>query len=160
MVYLHTQNTNLDLLCRELEWEMLLYFMANWYILWSFGIFCDHLIYISGYEMLYQVKSGNPVGQTCMVMYCKAEENKWQKNLWQKGWRPSWKNKREKNFEKMAAILGRILSLRWSWGSSSPLYLLFVSSSVTWLVCEKNAQSATQPIFLSTLIHISYGVKK
>jgi hypothetical protein len=34
--------------------------MAIWYILWSFGTFCGHLVYFSHFGMLYREKSGNP----------------------------------------------------------------------------------------------------
>jgi hypothetical protein len=46
----------------------LVYFVAFWYILWPFGIFCGHLVYVfydylvyfSRFGILYQEKSGNP----------------------------------------------------------------------------------------------------
>jgi hypothetical protein len=34
--------------------------VAMLYILWSFGIFCGHLVYLPRFGMLYQEKSGNP----------------------------------------------------------------------------------------------------
>jgi hypothetical protein len=50
-----------------LEWKMLnyfivilLYFKAIWDILWPFGIYCSHLVYFSGFGIMYQDKSGNP----------------------------------------------------------------------------------------------------
>jgi hypothetical protein len=33
------------------------------YILWSFGIFYDHLVHFSGFGILHQEKSGNPGGE-------------------------------------------------------------------------------------------------
>jgi hypothetical protein len=37
----------------------LVYLTANWCNLWSFGIFCGHLLYFSRFGMLFQEKSGN-----------------------------------------------------------------------------------------------------
>jgi hypothetical protein len=31
-----------------------------YYILWSFVIFCCHLVYLTRFNLLYQEKSGNP----------------------------------------------------------------------------------------------------
>jgi hypothetical protein len=39
----------------------LVYFVVIWYILWSFGIFCGHLVHFSRFGMFYREKSGNPV---------------------------------------------------------------------------------------------------
>jgi hypothetical protein len=46
---------------------MLVYFVAIWYSLWPFGIFCGHLVYFvaiwyipSCFGKLHQGKSGNP----------------------------------------------------------------------------------------------------
>jgi hypothetical protein len=48
-------------------YEHCAYFIAIWYILWSFGIFYGHLVYFvaflvhfSRFGMLHQEKSGNP----------------------------------------------------------------------------------------------------
>jgi hypothetical protein len=38
--------------------DHLVYFMAIWYILWLFGIFYGYLVYFSRFGILYQ--SGNP----------------------------------------------------------------------------------------------------
>jgi hypothetical protein len=38
----------------------LVYFTANWYMLWPFGIFVGHLVTFFHFGMLYQGKSGNP----------------------------------------------------------------------------------------------------
>jgi hypothetical protein len=38
------KNTNLGIFWRVLRWQMLVYFMTIWYILWPFGIVCVHLI--------------------------------------------------------------------------------------------------------------------
>jgi hypothetical protein len=50
-----------------LVWKMLIYFMALCNILWTFGIFYDHLVYFVfiwyiffGFGIMYQEKSGNP----------------------------------------------------------------------------------------------------
>jgi hypothetical protein len=52
-------------------WGHLLYFVVIWYILHPFGILCGHLVYFmvikfifSCFGMLYQDKSGNPVGHS------------------------------------------------------------------------------------------------
>jgi hypothetical protein len=84
MVYFHTKNPDLGKFRRVLQWKMsvnyvyahyiglfydyLVYFVAIWYILWPFGIFCGHLayllyvhlVYFSRFGMLDQEKSGNP----------------------------------------------------------------------------------------------------
>jgi hypothetical protein len=39
--------------------DHLVYFVTIWYILWPFGIFYGYLVYFSGFGMLYQGKSGN-----------------------------------------------------------------------------------------------------
>jgi hypothetical protein len=46
---------------------LLVYFMAIWYIVWPFGIFCGHSVYFMvtwyvfpRFGMLYHEKSGNP----------------------------------------------------------------------------------------------------
>jgi hypothetical protein len=41
-------------------------FLAIWNILWRFGIFCEHLVHFSGFGIMYQQKSGNPVGHLCL----------------------------------------------------------------------------------------------
>jgi hypothetical protein len=45
MVSFQTKNLNLGKFWRVLEWKILLYFMAVWSVLWSFGILCGHLVY-------------------------------------------------------------------------------------------------------------------
>jgi hypothetical protein len=55
-----TQNPNLGKFWRVLPWNMLVYFMDIWSILYLFGIFCGYLEYFSRFGMLYQEKSGNP----------------------------------------------------------------------------------------------------
>jgi hypothetical protein len=53
---------------------MLVYFMALWNILQALGIFYDHLVqfvvhlvHFSGFSIMYQEKSGNPVSEpTCV----------------------------------------------------------------------------------------------
>jgi hypothetical protein len=38
----------------------LVHFMVFCYILWTFGIVCGDLVYVSRFVILYQEKSGNP----------------------------------------------------------------------------------------------------
>jgi hypothetical protein len=45
MVCFQTKNLNLGKFWRTLEWKMLKYFMAIWNILWTLGIFYDHLVH-------------------------------------------------------------------------------------------------------------------
>jgi hypothetical protein len=61
------QNPNLAKFGRDLQWKMLVYFAAIWYILRQFGIFCVHLVYFiviwhtfPCFGMLRKEKSGNP----------------------------------------------------------------------------------------------------
>jgi hypothetical protein len=61
------QNPNLGIFGGAFDWKMLIYFKAVWYILWSFGIFYDHLVHFvfiwyifSHFGIMYQEKSGNP----------------------------------------------------------------------------------------------------
>jgi hypothetical protein len=35
-------------------------FTTNWYILWLFGTFCCHFVYVPRFGMLHQEQSGNP----------------------------------------------------------------------------------------------------
>jgi hypothetical protein len=67
MAYFQTKNPDLGKFWRVLQSKMLVYFMAIWYILWSFGICCGNLVYFieiwfifPRFVMLYQEKSGNP----------------------------------------------------------------------------------------------------
>jgi hypothetical protein len=45
MAYFQTKNPNLGKFWRVLQRELVAYFIAFWFILWPFGIFCDHLVY-------------------------------------------------------------------------------------------------------------------
>jgi hypothetical protein len=45
MVCFQTKSTNLGKFWRALDWKMFIYFMAIWNILWTFGIFFDHLVH-------------------------------------------------------------------------------------------------------------------
>jgi hypothetical protein len=45
MEYFQTKNPILGKFWRVLQWRMLVYFMAIWYILWLFGIFYGYLVY-------------------------------------------------------------------------------------------------------------------
>jgi hypothetical protein len=67
MVYFQTKNPNLGKLWRALDWIMLIYFMAIWNILQTFGIFNDHLVHFvcigyisSDFGLMSNEKSGNP----------------------------------------------------------------------------------------------------
>jgi hypothetical protein len=66
-VCFQTKNPNLGKFWRALDWKMLISFLAIWNILWSFGMFWDHLVqfvfmlYIfSGVGIMHQEKSGYP----------------------------------------------------------------------------------------------------
>jgi hypothetical protein len=67
MVFFETKNPNLGKFWRVLQLKMLVYFMPNWSILGSFGIFCSNLVYLKviwnifpRFNVLCQEKSGNP----------------------------------------------------------------------------------------------------
>jgi hypothetical protein len=47
MSYFQAKNPSLGKFWRELQWKMLVYFMAIWSILQPFGIFCGHLVYFT-----------------------------------------------------------------------------------------------------------------
>jgi hypothetical protein len=74
MVYFETKNPTLGKLWKVLQWEMLVYLMAIWSILQSFGMFCGHLVffivdlvYFSRFGMLCQEKSGNHEVKNCIL---------------------------------------------------------------------------------------------
>jgi hypothetical protein len=67
MVCFQTKNPNLSKFWKALDWKMLIYFMAIWNILRTYGIFYDHLAqfvfiwYIFfAFGIMHQEKSGNP----------------------------------------------------------------------------------------------------
>jgi hypothetical protein len=67
MVCFQTKNANLDKFWRVLQWNMLVYFMETWSILWSSVIFYWHLAkfveiwcILSRFGILNQETSGNP----------------------------------------------------------------------------------------------------
>jgi hypothetical protein len=60
MVCFQTKNTNLGQFWRVLQWKMLVYFMAIWYILWPFGIVYGYLVYFSRLGLLYEGKYDSP----------------------------------------------------------------------------------------------------
>jgi hypothetical protein len=62
MVCFQTKTPNLGKFLRDLDWKMLIYFMAVHYKLWTFGKFCVDLVHFSGFGTTNQEKSGNPVG--------------------------------------------------------------------------------------------------
>jgi hypothetical protein len=45
----------------------LVHFVFIWYILCLFGTFCVHLVHFSGFGIMYQEKSGNPVWKTVFM---------------------------------------------------------------------------------------------
>jgi hypothetical protein len=66
MAYFRTKNPNFGSFLRDLQWKMLVIFLAIWSILWPFGIFCGHLLNVvvmwyifPRFGMLYKEKSGN-----------------------------------------------------------------------------------------------------
>jgi hypothetical protein len=70
MVSFQAENPNLGKFWRALDEKMLIYFMAIWNILQTFGIFCDHLVHFvfiwyifSCLGNICQVKSGNPASE-------------------------------------------------------------------------------------------------
>jgi hypothetical protein len=67
MVSFQTKNPNLGKFWRAFDWKRLIYLMAIWNILQTFGIFYDHYVHsvfiwyiFSGLDNIYQEKSGNP----------------------------------------------------------------------------------------------------
>jgi hypothetical protein len=68
MVCFQTKNPNLGKFWRVLLWNILVYFMTIWSILWPLEIFYGHLVYFvviwyifPRFGILDQEKSGNPV---------------------------------------------------------------------------------------------------
>jgi hypothetical protein len=64
--YFQTRNPNLGKFWSVLQWKMLVYFLAIWYILRPSDLFCGHLVYcmVIGFSfprfgILYQEQSGN-----------------------------------------------------------------------------------------------------
>jgi hypothetical protein len=60
-----TKNPNLGKYGRALQWKLLVYFMATWSILRSFGIFWGHLVYSMViwyifFGVVHKEESGNP----------------------------------------------------------------------------------------------------
>jgi hypothetical protein len=53
MVYFHTKNPNFWYVLEGLKWIMLVYLTAIWYILRSFGIFYDYLVYLRLFGIFY-----------------------------------------------------------------------------------------------------------
>jgi hypothetical protein len=64
MVCFQTKHPNLGKFWKTIDWKILIYFMAIWSILRTFGEFYDHFVLIcyifSGFGITYQQKSGNP----------------------------------------------------------------------------------------------------
>jgi hypothetical protein len=76
MVYFQTKKPNFGKFWRALDWEMLIYIMVIWNILWTFGIFYDPLVHFafilyifSGLGIMHQEKSGNlGLKQDCQMV--------------------------------------------------------------------------------------------
>jgi hypothetical protein len=67
MAYFQTKNPNLGIYQRDVQWNMLVYFIAIWFGLRPIGIFNLHLVYfvviwyiVSHFGILNLKKSGNP----------------------------------------------------------------------------------------------------
>jgi hypothetical protein len=63
MVYFQTKNAILGQFCRALDWKMLIYFMAIWNIMETFGLIYDHLVHFVFIWYFFHAteQSGNPV---------------------------------------------------------------------------------------------------
>jgi hypothetical protein len=84
MVCFQTKNPDFGRFLRALDRIMLIFFMAICNILWTFGIFYDHLVqfvficYIfSSHGIMHQKKSGNPgedplFTRSCTYTVCKV----------------------------------------------------------------------------------------
>jgi hypothetical protein len=46
MIYFQTKNPNSGKFWRALDYKLLIYFIAIWYILWTFGMFYVHLVHL------------------------------------------------------------------------------------------------------------------
>jgi hypothetical protein len=60
MVYFQTKDPNVGKCLRALDLKMLIYFMAIWNILQTFGIFYDHLVHFFTVLASRARKPGNP----------------------------------------------------------------------------------------------------
>jgi hypothetical protein len=76
MVYFQTKDPNLGKFGRVLQWNMLIYYIVIWSILWPFYIFDGHVLYFMviyyispRFCMLCHEKSGNPVLANRMVSH-------------------------------------------------------------------------------------------
>jgi hypothetical protein len=82
MVYFQTKNPNFGKFWMAGDWKLLIYFMANWNILQTFGIFYDHkehfgyIWYIfSDFGIMYNENSGNPGRGHAKDFLLKEEKN-------------------------------------------------------------------------------------
>jgi hypothetical protein len=57
MVYFLTKNPNLGKFCRALDWKVLIYFMAIWNILQTFGIIYDPLVHFAFNLYIFSARS-------------------------------------------------------------------------------------------------------
>jgi hypothetical protein len=60
MVYFQNKNCNSGTFRRVLQWKMLVYFTAIWYILWTFGTFCIYLVHFSPFWYIVPRKIWQP----------------------------------------------------------------------------------------------------
>jgi hypothetical protein len=69
----YTKNPNLGKFWRVLEWKMLAYFIAIWYIFRQFGIYfvaIRYILLLFGNVFKFWEKSGNPGWQLCSFPDC------------------------------------------------------------------------------------------
>jgi hypothetical protein len=67
-----TKNPNMGKFCRVLQWKMSVYFMAIWFILWSIGIFCGHLVCIFSGHLVYMFSFWYTAPRKIWQPWCKA----------------------------------------------------------------------------------------
>jgi hypothetical protein len=92
------KNPNLSKFWRDLDWKMLIVFMAIWNILWIFGIFYDYLVHFVLIWCIFPVwviprKSGNPYPTPVSFQKLKKVDRRFnwssfakktEKNVWKK----------------------------------------------------------------------------
>jgi hypothetical protein len=53
------QKSQIGLLCRAMEWKILVYFTAMWYILYPIGMLCGYLVHFCQFWHVAPKKSGS-----------------------------------------------------------------------------------------------------
>jgi hypothetical protein len=87
MVYFQTKNPNLGKCLGALDWTMLIYFMANWNILRTFGKFCDDLVHSFTFVptqiwqpsrrcLMEYLHNLTDISENCVVRHLKVSYNK------------------------------------------------------------------------------------